>query len=153
MNSQMFECARLTIDACPESVFKFWTDPELIAKWWGPEGFKTRVKAHDSTVGGSFAFEMTAPSGALCVMTGRFLRIVPPEILEFEVNDHCNIDLPAGTEMQHKATVVTVEFLRNGTSTQVVVSQAGLNESYRPLAATGWSASLAKIAALEIPVV
>lgn len=148
MNRQTFECARLTIDASPESVFKFWMDPELIEKWWGPEGFTTRVKAQDSTVGGSFSFEMTAPSGERCAMTGRYLRIVPPEVLEFEIYDHCNIGLPDGAEVQRNVSVVKVEFHRSGASTLVVVSQEGLNETYRPLAAAGWSESLAKMVTL-----
>jgi hypothetical protein len=39
-------------DAPPELVWKAWTDPELIQRWWGPNGFDLPTCRNDFRVGG-----------------------------------------------------------------------------------------------------
>ena len=38
MNDNVLEMERL-IPAPPERVFEYWTEPELVAKWFGPGDF------------------------------------------------------------------------------------------------------------------
>ena len=147
MIDQKVECARHWIEAKPEAVFRAWTTPELVERWWGPEGFTTRVLKLDLAIGGSFAFEMTAPSGAQCVMSGVYRRIEPSTLLVFEIHEHCNIEMPAGIRPQETTSVVTVEFQPTGMHTLVIVSQEALNDSYRDLAALSWASTLKKLTA------
>jgi len=51
-------------DAPRETVWRAWTEPEFIKKWWGPEGFSApRVKV-DLKVGGKYVFAMHGPPGS-----------------------------------------------------------------------------------------
>ncbi|HWB28461.1 MAG TPA: SRPBCC family protein [Chitinophagaceae bacterium] len=40
------------LNAPRELVFKVWTEPEHLAQWWGPDGFKTTVHSMDVRKGG-----------------------------------------------------------------------------------------------------
>jgi uncharacterized protein YndB with AHSA1/START domain len=43
-----------------ELVFKAWTDPEMLAKWWGPNGVTSPTSDVDLTVGGRIYIVMLA---------------------------------------------------------------------------------------------
>jgi uncharacterized protein YndB with AHSA1/START domain len=51
------------IDAPIDKVWGAWTDPEKIAKWWGPAGFRSTVKDLDVRQGGRFEVIMHGPDG------------------------------------------------------------------------------------------
>jgi len=142
------ESARHVIAASADEVFEAWSTPGLVAEWWGPEGFTTRVLELDFKVGGRFAFEMTSPTGSSCVMTGVYRRIDAPELLEFEVHDHCNLDLPNGVAKQESHSLVTVELSTSGSGTLVTITHAALNDDYEKLATVSWSESLSKLSKL-----
>lgn len=62
-----------------EQVFKAWTDPDLLAQWWGPKGFTNTFHTFELKVDGKWHFTMHGPDGTdyenLCV----FEEITPPE--------------------------------------------------------------------------
>ncbi|WJH37247.1 SRPBCC domain-containing protein [Paenibacillus aurantius] len=64
-------------------VFKAWTEPERLAKWWGPKGFTLEVKQLDLRPGGMFLGSQRSPEGH--VMWGKFVyqEITPPEKLVY----------------------------------------------------------------------
>jgi uncharacterized protein YndB with AHSA1/START domain len=62
-------------------VFKLWTDPQHLAKWWGPKGFTNPVCEFDARPGGRIYVEMTGPDGTAYPMEGTVSEIVPPERL------------------------------------------------------------------------
>jgi uncharacterized protein YndB with AHSA1/START domain len=66
-----------------EMVFKAWTDPVQLAKWWGPNGFTNPVCDIDTTPGGTILIHMQAPDGTVYPMDGEFHEIVEPERLIF----------------------------------------------------------------------
>ncbi len=66
--------------APPALVFRAWTDPAMMAGWWGPRGFDTTVEA-DPSPGGGYAITMQGPDGTRYPMHGQFLEIVPDERL------------------------------------------------------------------------
>lgn len=140
------EQVRYIIDAVPADVFEAWVTPKDIEEWWGPEGFTTIVRQLDPVEGGQFSFEMTAPDGSSCCMTGLYRKIQPPYLLVFEVCDHCNLNLPEGVEPQLQLSLVTVRFTQQGTSTEVAVSHASLGSTYGALARLNWSMTLTRLA-------
>ncbi|MGE8151307.1 SRPBCC family protein [Pseudomonas vancouverensis] len=71
------------IDAPRQKVFRAWTEPGLLAQWWGPHGMTTPVCDMDLWVGGQFRTLMRAPDGAEYPTMGVFLEIVAPERLVF----------------------------------------------------------------------
>lgn len=75
-----------TFDAPRALVFKAWTDPTMLAQWWGPKGFTNPVCEFDARVGGKIRIHMRAPDGAVYPMDGEIREIVPPERLVFTNN-------------------------------------------------------------------
>lgn len=68
-----------------ELVFKAWTDPKHLARWWGPRGFTNPVCEWDARPGGKIYDVMRAPepSGMDFPMGGEFREVMPPEKLSF----------------------------------------------------------------------
>jgi uncharacterized protein YndB with AHSA1/START domain len=64
--------------APPERVFKAWTDADILARWWGPEGFHAKL---DVRVGGAWKSTMVGPKGEAHVVSGVYREIVPPKRL------------------------------------------------------------------------
>ena len=63
------------LNASRDRVWKAWTEPQQLAKWWGPEGFSTRVEALDFQEGGRWRYVMIGPDGAEYPSEGTFLEI------------------------------------------------------------------------------
>ena len=64
-------------------VFKAWTDPKQVARWWGPRGFTNPVCELDVRAGGLIRIDMRGPNGTIYPMKGVFHEIVEPERLVF----------------------------------------------------------------------
>jgi uncharacterized protein YndB with AHSA1/START domain len=74
------------IDAPIELVWKAWTDPEHVMKWWGPKYYTSPSCKIDLREGGKYVFCMRAPQeqgGQDMYTAGIFTKIVPMELLEF----------------------------------------------------------------------
>lgn len=71
------------IDAPREKVFRAWTEPQLLARWWGPHGMTTPECEMQLCVGGLFRTVMRAPDGTEYPNQGVFLEIVAPERIVF----------------------------------------------------------------------
>ena len=70
-------------DAPRELVWKAWTDPDKMAKWWGPHMFTNPVCKMDVRPGGAILIHMQGPEGPAMPMGGTFHEVVPPEKLVF----------------------------------------------------------------------
>jgi uncharacterized protein YndB with AHSA1/START domain len=73
-------------DAPLEAVWKAWTEPEQVMKWWGPTGFTSPSCQIDFREGGKFIFHMRAPkemNNADFYTSGTYNKIVPAEFIEF----------------------------------------------------------------------
>jgi uncharacterized protein YndB with AHSA1/START domain len=64
-----------------ELVFKSWTEPERLKRWWGPRGFTTPYCEIDLREGGAFLYCMRSPEGRDFWGRGMFREIVVPERL------------------------------------------------------------------------
>ena len=98
-----------------EKVFRAWTDPEALRKWFAPsDGYTTRIPELDLTVGGRYRVEMTSPDGKVHIVTGAYREVRPPEKLVYTwkwEND------PGMGE-----TLVSVEFHDRGGRTELVLT-------------------------------
>ncbi len=72
-----------TFDAPRELVFRVWTDPKHLAKWWGPKDYTNPVCELDLRPGGAIRIEMHSPDGVVIPVNGTFKEIVPLERLAF----------------------------------------------------------------------
>lgn len=70
-------------DASREKVWNAWTNPEMVKKWWGPEGFYAPSIKIDLRVGGKYVYAMHGPKGSQwdrdMYSSGVFQEIVPYE--------------------------------------------------------------------------
>jgi uncharacterized protein YndB with AHSA1/START domain len=64
--------------APPELVFRAYTEPELVARWWGPRYLTNVVHAHDARPGGSWRVVQRAPDGAEYGFHGVFHQVERP---------------------------------------------------------------------------
>jgi len=68
----------------PERVFAAWTDPERLARWWGPAGFTNTFEAFDLRPGGVWRFVMHGPNGTDYQNESVFVDVAPPERIVFD---------------------------------------------------------------------
>lgn len=66
-------------DAPRELVWKAWTEPEPMMRWWGPKGFTSPACNIDLRVGGVYLYCMRSPEGRDYWSTGVYREIVEPE--------------------------------------------------------------------------
>jgi uncharacterized protein YndB with AHSA1/START domain len=71
-------------DAPRELVWKVWTDPEHIGRWWGPNGFTTTTKQFELKPGGLWLFTMHGPDGTDYRNEITFTAVAKPERLEYD---------------------------------------------------------------------
>jgi len=50
-------------DASPEQLFQAWTDPAILARWWGPKDFKNTFEVFEPRPSGTWKFVMHGPDG------------------------------------------------------------------------------------------
>jgi uncharacterized protein YndB with AHSA1/START domain len=136
-------------DAPRELVFRAWTEPERVRRWWGPEGFTMPYCDIDLRPGGVFLRCMRSPGGPDLWVTGMFREIVAPERLVFTdsfADAEGNVVPPArygaGPDMPLER-LVTVTFEERAGSTRVTVRHAGLpSGADRDLVRHGWAGGL-----------
>ena len=67
------------VNAPREKVFKAWTNPEHLARWWGPKGFTNTFNQFELKPGGNWHFIMHGPDGAHYKNHVVFEEIIPVE--------------------------------------------------------------------------
>ncbi|MEO8067251.1 MAG: SRPBCC family protein [Flavobacteriales bacterium] len=72
------------VGASRERVFRAWTDPTVLSKWWGPNGFTNTFHTFELRPGGTWDLTMHAPDGANYPNTSVFVEIAPNQRLVFD---------------------------------------------------------------------
>lgn len=130
------------LDAPRELVFKVWTDPAHLARWWGPKGFALVTCEAEMRPGGASRRVLRAESGELCVKRGVCRELVPPERLVLTYADE-DAEGRLGPE-----TVVTVTLAEAPggrtllTLHQTLFATQALRDGHR----LGWNSSLERLA-------
>jgi uncharacterized protein YndB with AHSA1/START domain len=75
-NDRELVIARL-IAASPEALYRCWTDPELLPKWFAPKPLVTTVERQELKVGGVQAITMRSPDGQEFPAGGVYLALEP----------------------------------------------------------------------------
>jgi uncharacterized protein YndB with AHSA1/START domain len=66
-------------DAPRAAVYAAFTDPAVLARWWGPQGFTSTFELFELRPGGAWRFTMHAPDGSAYPMEKEFVEVVPLE--------------------------------------------------------------------------
>jgi uncharacterized protein YndB with AHSA1/START domain len=91
-NSNEIRIIRL-YDAPLKMVWDAWTDPQQLAQWWGPRGFKITTHSKELKPGGTWNYTMHGPDGTDYPNITKYLEVEPLAKL---VYDHgANEDRPA----------------------------------------------------------
>jgi len=76
------------INASSAEIFNAFEDPDLLAKWWGPEGFTNTFNTFEFKPTGKWLFVMHGPDGANYNNENIFVEIVKPARLV--IRHDCN---------------------------------------------------------------
>ena len=140
-----------TFDAPRELVFKAWTDPKLMAQWWGPKDFTAPVCTIDLHVGGKYLYCMRSPGGQDFWVTGVYREIVPPErlVMTDSFADAQGNVVPSthyGMEGIPLEMQVTVTFEEHEGKTKMTLRHAGIVQDRGET--KGWNESFDKLTAM-----
>ena len=144
-----------TLEAPRERVFAAFTDPELLKRWWGPNGFTTPVARIDPRPGGIFHACMRSPDGQDFWSRGVYREIVAPARIvstDTFADADGNVVEPSRYGMGPtwpREAVITLTFADRGGRTDLHlhhhVPGAAANE--QDMCRQGWNESLDRLAA------
>ena len=124
-------------DAPRRLVFKAWTEPEHVMRWWGPHGFKVISCKMDFRAEGTWRLCMRGPDGADTWQHFVYREIVEAKRLVFT---YAFEDARGVTGHE---TLVTVTFTNEGTKTKFTLHQAVFETAVvRDDHVRGWSEAL-----------
>jgi len=122
------------IDAPLELVWRAWTEPERVMRWWGPKDYTSPTCKIDLREGGKYVFCMRAPAeqgGQVSYSAGVYRKIIPMQRLEFTQSisdadgnpiDPTQIGLPPDFPRELHMTVV---FQAKGEMTELIITESG----------------------------
>ena len=64
-------------DAPIEKVWRAWTDPKIIDRWWAPKPWQAKTKSMDFRAGGSWIYAMVGPNDETNWCRVDFMKIEP----------------------------------------------------------------------------
>lgn len=123
-------------------IFKAYTDPNLIPKWWGPRYLTTTVDKMEVKVGGVWRFVQRDADGNEYAFHGEYREIVPPDRLaytfEFEgMPGHALLETVTFEEREGKTKVTVTSLFQSVEDRDGMIQsgmEAGANESADRLA-------------------
>ncbi len=104
-------------DAPRSLVYRVWTTPEHLYRWWGPKDFTAPSINMDFRPGGAYRAVIRSPEGKEYIMAGVYQEIVAAERIVFTFA--WEEDGERGLE-----TLITVTFADQGSRTKLTFHQA-----------------------------
>jgi uncharacterized protein YndB with AHSA1/START domain len=134
-----------TIQASRQRVYRAWTEPELLMKWFIESDGDMHVRELDLREGGRYRFE-GLERGKPWALEGVYLEVRPGERLVYTWKWENDLALGGPGD-----TIVTVEFHDRGKQTEVIVTQEGFtNALARDEHGRGWVGCLDRLGSLVI---
>jgi uncharacterized protein YndB with AHSA1/START domain len=134
-------------DAPRELVFKAWTDPDQVARWFGPAGFETPRDSVeiDLRVGGRFSLRMVrGDSGMEHPVNYEIVEFVEPELLVLKSEPMPEVGL-------HQGTIARIELQQEAGKTRLTLTDGPYTEDGARGAGAGWEGAFDKLEALLVP--
>ncbi len=133
-------------------VWKAWTDPELVKRWWGPEGFTAPSISIDLRTGGKYLYAMRSPDGMDFWNAGVFREIVSGEKIvatdyfSDEKGNPVSASSYGMTGEWPMEVVADFIFEQIRGKTRLTIRYEGFPHEEMENARAGWSTSLDKLA-------
>jgi len=140
-----------------EWVFKAWTEPEKIKKWWGPKGFTAPVVKVDLRPGGKYLYAMQDSSGKKYWSGGVFKKVDAPNrivVVDHFADEKGNEVSAAAYGMNSsfpQENIINFTFTEEGDGTRVkIISQlpeslAAREALWKSHVVESWKSSLDKL--------
>jgi uncharacterized protein YndB with AHSA1/START domain len=135
--SRAFEAPR-------DVVWRFWTEPELLASWFGPKGVTVPLDSVtvDLVDGGRWELSMVDTStGASNPIRGRIVQFRQPEFLEIRMT----AETAAGFVDD---IILRLEFHDHGDRTRMTLHQGPFTDAVRDMTLAGWNLSFVTLATI-----
>jgi uncharacterized protein YndB with AHSA1/START domain len=114
-------------------------EADLLAQWWGPQGFSAPSIELDLRVGGRYRIKMQPPHGEHFFLSGEFRDVDPVAQLTYTFRWE-------DPDPDDRETVVTFSLRDLGESTALTVDQGPFaTEGRRALHQQGWTESLDRL--------
>lgn len=125
------------LKATPAEVWRAWTDPKLLMRWFGPENVETIEAEVDPRVGGTYRVVMLENTGERHQVSGSYQEVVENERLVFSWSW---ITTP------ERVSRVTVTLKQDGAETILTLVHEKLFDEQAVKGHThGWTGSLVKL--------
>lgn len=140
-----------TFDLALATVWKAWSEPESLKKWWGPKEYTCPDCTIDFRVGGKFLASMQGEDGKKIWSTGTYKEIIPlKKIVNTDsfADSKGNIVPAADYKMPGDwalELLVTVKFEEVDGKTNLEMQHAGLPAEMSDDCMKGWQSSLDKL--------
>lgn len=128
---------RRTIRAPRQRVFDAWTKADQMKAWHAPGPNGPSLAEIDLRVGGSYRIHMRGLNGGEHQAFGVYTEVDPPKKVAYTWNW---VEMPNMGE-----TLVTIDFVERGDSTEVVLRHSGLPSAAGEKHTEGWNAILDKL--------
>lgn len=128
-------------DAPRAVVWKFFTDPEFLAKWFGPAGVHVdpATVRVDLEVGGRWDLDMVDDAtGQHYPVRSQLVVVRPPEYLEALLE-------PSGESGPPEELRLRLWFHDHGSKTRLTLHQGPFSPEFRDMTGAGWEDSFVKI--------
>ena len=127
-------------DAPKHLVYKAWTDPVLVRRWWHANRGRVTVAEIDLRVGGRWRYAAVTPDGMEIAFHGEYREIVPDErIVSTEVYEGA----PPSADGEEQGTVNTATFSEaDGRTTLTILVQAPSKEVRDAIIDSGMEAGM-----------
>lgn len=100
-----------TLNAPVALVWEVWSNPEHIAKWWGPNGFTNTIHIMDFKPGGTWEFVMHGPDGTDFPNKSIFREVIPLKKIVYEHDSYPGFIATITFEDQGDKTRITWHML------------------------------------------
>jgi uncharacterized protein YndB with AHSA1/START domain len=94
------------IAVLPEGIFAAFSNPERLAKWWGPSGFSNTINQFQFKPGGKWSFIMHGPDGKNYPNESEFIDIVPNEKVVIRHHSQPNFTLTITITSSAKGSII-----------------------------------------------
>lgn len=131
-------------DAPRALLWQAWTDPKMMAQWFGPRHFTSSVPQLDVRPGGALRIIMHGPNGNDYPCAGVFIEVVKPERLVFTNNA---VDNDGKVMLEGKTTATFTEQDGKTTMTLKTFAVGHVAVAKQMLAGMeiGWTQSIDKL--------
>lgn len=142
-------------NASIDALWRAWSDPEMIKKWWGPKDYTCPNATLDFKEDGKYLFAMKDPEGQVVWSTGIYKEIFPHKLIvctdSFSDENGRVISpkeaMPEGDwESVGDTLIYSVKFTEiTNNKTEIQLVHEGIPASMHDDCVNGWSSSLDKM--------